>query len=446
MITSKNPDLQPLLHDEYTLENLARIISVLDAHRTLDFAALKTGLFSAASVSDFSKGTNYHSAWVRDNVHVAYAHYMNGKPEIAAKTAKALGTFFASQAPKFDAIIADPSRKSQIMQRPHVRFDGDSSREVDQVWSHAQNDALGAFVWLFSKLALNGSIVLEESDVETLARFPKYFRAIEFWEDPDSGHWEETRKISASSIGAVVAGLRQLRELVQFVSEKGRQASPTISAAICQRFRNGAFGEEVDDLIKIGESALYHILPAESVDPGKERSYDAALLFLVYPFDVVDDAMAEMIIQQTEEHLCGDIGIKRYLDDSFYCNDYESLMEQWSDDPTRDFSEDIASRNALVTAGGEAEWCLFDPIVSIYHGRRFRQERSTEALRKQTQYLNRSLAQITQADLPRCEAFLCPELYYREHGRLQTSRCTPLLWTQANLWTAIESMRQSLEL
>jgi hypothetical protein len=29
-------------------------------------------------------------------------------------------------------------------------------------------------------------------------------------------------------------------------------------------------------------------------------------------------------------------------------------------------------------------------------------------------------------------------LYYIEDGELRTSRATPLLWTQANLWTALE--------
>ena len=42
---------------------------------------------------------------------------------------------------------------------------------------------------------------------------PLYFQAIRYWQDEDSGHWEERRKIEASSIGAVVAGLRELRLL-----------------------------------------------------------------------------------------------------------------------------------------------------------------------------------------------------------------------------------------
>ena len=445
MTTAQNPALQPLLCDEYTLESLARIRSTLEAHGTLDFPVLRTGLFSAATVSDFSKKTNYHAAWIRDNVHVAYAHFANGKSQRAVGGARALARFLEGQRPRFDAIIADPSRKSDPMQRPHVRFDGDSYRELDQSWSHAQNDALGAFLWFFCKLVLDGALALEESDVETLARFPRYLRAIKFWEDQDSGHWEEVRKVSASSIGAVIAGLHQLRNLVRLALDGGEEIpGSTIPETLSRRIRDEISADEISDLVQTGEAALYRILPKECVEPGKTRLYDAALLFLVYPLGIVDDAMAKTIVEQTEKHLRGKIGIKRYLGDSFYCSDYESLMARRSDDPTRNFSEDIGARDALLTAGGEAEWCLFDPIISVYYGRRFRQERSLEALSKQTEYLNRSLAQITRADRPRCEAYRCPELYYQEHGRLQTSRSTPLLWTQANLWTALESMRQSL--
>ncbi len=43
---------------------------------------------------------------------------------------------------------------------------------------------------------------------ELLALFALYFERIRFWEDEDSGHWEERRKVGASSIGTVLAGLR----------------------------------------------------------------------------------------------------------------------------------------------------------------------------------------------------------------------------------------------
>ncbi len=38
-----------------------------------------------------------------------------------------------------------------------------------------------------------------------LTLFPLCFEAIAYWQDEDSDHWEEDRKITASSIRVVIA-------------------------------------------------------------------------------------------------------------------------------------------------------------------------------------------------------------------------------------------------
>ncbi len=79
--------------------------------------------------------------------------------------------------------------------------------------------------------------------------------------------------------------------------------------------------------------------------------------FLIYPFAVVNDTMAEAIVRQTQKYLQGPLGIRRYPRDSFYCTDYEEKMAALADDPTRDFSQEIAKRDALLRPGDEeAEW------------------------------------------------------------------------------------------
>jgi hypothetical protein len=443
----QNPELAPLLREEYTPADLRAVRDFLDRNETLTIPRLSTGLFSAALTTAYSKGTNYHAVWIRDNVHVAYAHLAHGLPGVAAATARALCQFLRTQIPRFDRLIAEPALKDDVSHRPHVRFDGDTLAELPQVWSHAQNDALGYFVWLYATVALADALPANEWDVETLARLPRYFGAIKYWADEDSGHWEEVRKVSASSIGTVVAGLRKLRELVRRVSAPGGAGpAPALTGPNWDRLREQIPETELDVLIRRGEETLSGILPAECTQPHakKRRPYDAALLFLIYPLGVLDEPTAERIVAQVEAHLRGPIGIKRYVGDSFYCSDYEALMRTRDDDPTRDFSDDIASRDALLRAGAEAEWCLFDPILSVIYGRRYQRDGRPDDLRKQTDYLNRSLAQITRADLPRCDAFRCAELYYTEGGKVQTSKSVPLLWTQANLLTALEAMRVSL--
>ena len=447
MVQAQNETLQALHCDSYDRPSLRLIRGLLDEHGSLVMRPLASGLFSAALVTEYSRGTNYHAAWTRDNVHVAYAHFANGRPEVAAAVVRGLVGFYRSQRGRMQAIVREPGLKLEAMNRPHIRFDGDTCTELEQDWSHAQNDALGYFVWLYATLALLGVISLEESDVDLLGDFLRYFRAIEYWADECSGHWEAAVTVEASSIGAVVAGLRQVRALCQLSTSGGRlENGAKIAEAARRRIAEAFSDNEVAELLTAGEDALQQILPAECVqaEPRKARAYDAALLFLIYPLAVVDDDMADQIAGRTREKLLGPIGINRYLGDSFYCADYESAMARRHDDPTRNFSRDLASRNELLQPGGEAQWCIFDSILSIHFGRRYRQTGSAEALSKQTEHLNRSLAQVTRADPPRCEAFRCPELYYSEQGRMQTSKSTPLAWAQANLWTALEAMEQSL--
>ena len=113
--------------------------------------------------------------------------------------------------------------------RPHVRFDGRTLSAIgDQRWADAQNDALGYFLWLSSTLAASGALKPDANAVSVLTRFVRYFAAIRFWQDEDSGHWEEQRKVSASSIGTVVAGLEAFADLLRQRREWWQACGPAL--------------------------------------------------------------------------------------------------------------------------------------------------------------------------------------------------------------------------
>ena len=290
------------------------------------------------------------------------------------------------------------------MERSHIRFDGQTLGELAQTWSHAQNDALGYFLWFYCKLTTEGLIKPQHDDLKMLAVFPVYFEAIRYWQDEDSGHWEETRKIEASSIGVVVVGLKLLKQVL---------AEPSLASSCKYKGRliNRQF---IDELIAKGIASLNHILPAECIQPApKKRQYDAALLFLIYPLEIVEEAMADQILNDVITHLQGDYGVKRYLGDSFWAADYKQKLapDAW----TVDFSEDLSARNALLKAGQEAQWCIFDPIISVIYGCKFQKTRHKSFLDRQILYLNRSLGQLTGEDCPFGE-FKCPELYYLQEA------------------------------
>jgi phosphorylase kinase alpha/beta subunit len=428
----QNGDLAKLVPPgHHSIETLSRIEKAFDEKRTLEFSRLPSGLFAASSAGSSIAGSGYSNVWVRDNVYVAFAQQVCGRTEVAAGVARALLTFFGRHRHRFEDIIADNRKAQTVSLRPHVRFDGSSLEEISsESWPHAQNDALGYFLWLYARLARDGHVALDDPDLEVLALFPRYFEAIKYWQDEDSGHWEETRKVSASSIGAVVAGLHAIAALVR--------DRPDLRSS-------SSFGPRTTDLIEglisHGRLALQDILPQECAQrsPDQNRRYDAALVFLLFPLGVITEpAMVELILHDVDRFLTADRGIRRYLGDSYWAPDYDAYLRP--EDRTRDFTTGtgMRDRDALLKhIGDEAQWCLFDPMLSAYYGERFAVSRSQADLDRQTLHFNRALSQVSPA-------WRCPELYYLKERTWVENPHTPLQWTQANLVVAMRAMRTTL--
>ncbi len=124
------------------------------------------------------------------------------------------------------------------------------------------------------------------------------------------------------------------------------------------------------------------------------------------------------------DELQGKYGIRRYLGDSYWTADYKDKLPP--EKRTADVSELQEERDALARSGEEAQWCIFDPVVSVIAGRRFLCTGDTADLERQVHYLNRSLGQITGPDCPQGE-LRCPEAYYLEGGRYVPNDHVPLL-------------------
>ncbi len=425
-VIAHHPEIRKRLRSSYSPNDIDDLIAFLGGYGTLKLAPLPTGLYPAASLApEAAAQTGYGNVWVRDNVYVALALEVSGQGAEAAAVLRALAAFYGKYRWRFEAVVEGRADAAAPMNRPQVRFDGLKLAEIPSRWAQAQNDALGYFLWLYCRLARARRVL---PDAELLALFGFYFEAIRYWEDEDSGHWEEARKVEASSIGAVLAGLGELRGLL------------AENTALECGFRGRAVTRQLlDQLMDSGARALAGILPAECIQPGRKyRPHDAALLFLVYPLDVVDEDMGRRIVDNVIRHLQGDYGIRRYLGDSYWTADYKEKTPP--DERTADVSERQEARDALARPGEEAQWCIFDPIVSIIFGQFYARTGDVADLERQVHHLNRSLGQLTAPDCPQGE-LLCPEAYYLERGRYASNDLAPLLWTQANLRLALLAMK-----
>jgi hypothetical protein len=441
-VVQSNQQVERMMQPAYTLAELKKLQNFLDENGCFVFRSLSNGLFPAAAAhADAVSGYQY--VWVRDNIHIAHAHFVCGDAKSAARTLSTLLEYFKKHHSRFRNVIVN-GKPSDPMDRPHIRFDGENLRELRQKWAHAQNDALGYFLWLFSKLARQGIVAVDESALKCLAEFPRYFQAIQYWDDEDSGHWEEERKVSASSIGTVLAGLREFQNLADEKSLWSESALATDQPAA-----PAVTPQMIEKLFAGGHAALEQILPCESISPKSSyRRYDGALLFLIYPLNILNIRQAEQVLADVRTHLQGDYGIRRYLGDSYWSPDYKEKLP--SESLTADSSDSMQARNAFAQLGGEAQWCIFDSIISAYHGQGYlklkgeaEDEHAIESLRLQTFHLNRALGQLT-GENNGVAALRMPEAYYMEKGVYVPNDHTPLYWAQANLWLALHEMGRSL--
>lgn len=422
-----HPELEPLVL-EGRLETWPQVRDRLDSWGTLELQPGPHGLFEAVSGGGRNRHSGYESVWLRDNVHVAHSLWRSGDPATARQTLNSLLEYQLGHIHRFENAIAGRTDLDDPMQRPHVRFSAETLSEKSERWAHAQNDALAYVLWLAARMWGEGAWRPSTRELDSFAKQVAYFRVLPYYEDRDSGHWEEERALKSSSIGTVVAALESLAETLE------REGPSTIGTDPVR--------ENVDSIRALGEKGrrkLEGLLPAETAD---EREADAALLFLIEPLGILSGEQERSVADLVYRDLLAAHGIKRYIGDSYWCGDYRELVA-----PQRrssDYADSTAGRDRLLQPGEEAQWCIFDPVLSAHYGRRYRAEGDAAHHRRQLFHLRRSLGQIT-GPTEWCEAGLCPEAYFlasRAEGRYRPNDQTPLAWTQAALrWAILEFER-----
>jgi GH15 family glucan-1,4-alpha-glucosidase len=289
-----------------------------------------SGLFLASS---HHVSTGYDKAWLRDNVYEALAFEYAGEWEVVAKTYHTLLDIFDKHIDKIN--WATTNKPFETWQYIHARYNPETLEEFWESWGNKQHDAIGAILYKLADFEAKGhSMLRNKKDRRTVQTLIYYICNVEYWHDPDSGMWEEAEEIHASSVGAVVAGLKKWQEVG---------------------------GMDVDqDAIDRGQAALNAMLPRES----ETKFTDLALLSLIYPYNIVDPEMANAIVMNIEYHLAKDKGVLRYKFDRYYNRNDDGYSE-------------------------EAEWCFGLSWLAIDYKRLGNEEKAKE-------YLDKATASITK--------------------------------------------------
>jgi GH15 family glucan-1,4-alpha-glucosidase len=253
-----------------------------------------SGLFLASS---HNVKTGYDKAWLRDNVYETLAFEYADDWEVVSKTYHALLDIFDKHIAKINwAVTNKPFESWQYI---HARYNPQTLEEFWESWGNKQHDAIGAILFKLADYEIKGkSMLRNKKDRKTVQTLIYYICNVEYWHDTDSGMWEENEEIHASSVGAVVAGLKKWQEVGTMDIDQ--------------------------DAIDRGEKALKALLPRES----ESKFTDLALLSLIYPYNIVSKPMAKEILSNLEYHLAKEKGVLRYKFDHYYNKNDDGYSEE----------------------------------------------------------------------------------------------------------------------
>jgi phosphorylase kinase alpha/beta subunit len=252
----------------------------------------KTGLFSA-SAKQLKSG--YDKAWLRDNFYECLAFLVLKDYETVKKTYKTFLRIFEKHESKIDtAIQRKPQQKHEYI---HARYHPETFDEFWDDWGNKQNDAIGAILFGIASLEDAGIKIIEtEKEKELIQKLVWYLKSIEYWQDYDSGMWEENEECHASSVGACLAGLKAIKKYVEVPKE----------------------------MITLGKATLNNLLPRES----NKKFVDLALLSLIYPYNIVNKKQRDTILKDVEYLLLRTRGVIRYKDDRYYNKNLDGYSEE----------------------------------------------------------------------------------------------------------------------
>jgi GH15 family glucan-1,4-alpha-glucosidase len=333
---------------------------IQNSYHILDQLRLPHGLYLASSSSD------YNYVWLRDSFYMSLPYLNIQDNHLYEKTYHRVLDLFKEYEWKLD--IHTRQRPREQWEYLHSRYSANDVKEMPTPWGHAQHDAIGAILWGIGMGEKKGKrIIRDHKDHEIVQKLVGYLGCVQYWEDADNGMWEEWRELHASSVGACVAGLEAVRNLV-FVP-----------------------GEWIAN----GQKSLKELFPRESHD----RPYDLAQLSLIYPYQVLQGDDARMVVEQVETQLLRERGVIRYKGDSYY-----STLEH-----------EGRHHELAFYHGTEAEWTFGLPWLALCY--------------LELGNIEKAKYYLTRTEKVMLEDGSLPELYFSNSSKYNTN--TPLGWGSA---------------
>lgn len=392
-------------------------------------------------------------AWVTDIMRIGDIQKKK-RPETWTKALNTIGQYYDTQSSNFHRLIQNPSlyREGDAMQGiPHIFMP--KTLEPDLNWfNNKRLESHGLALKEFS-LGITDGLVrgrkhgyksaesVPQQVIESMDNLSKYFKAIDYPTAPSAGNWEEIPLPGGltSDTEAIRSALSAYKNLLY----NPKYTSNTEIMKIRERINelNPIDEDSLNKLIKDGESRIRATYLHEAPNI---RPHDSSLAFITtsdikLSDNVIDDVKKHVeILKSIEKTLVRENGIIRYAPFNFklkdgtiglspdsYLNlnyfnavdkngklnlDWKKILDQFA---SKDCSEPemFFARAKLSTPGKEAQWFMVSEISTGY-GKQIeklikfakKEKRSlnneeiklvNELRQKQTEYLNRALARIS---------------------------------------------------
>ena len=351
--------------------------------------------------------------WTRAVSNVALALFTAGEVAPASRAVRALAALYsrADHAAVMDKMTAAQGAGYDNFTCAPVRFHAATGDRTDP-WAHQQLDALGLFLTAYGTLCTAGHVT---PDLALVSRFVRYLDAIQYWQRPDLGHWEEWPPlVRTSSVGCCVAGLQACVPLFEAAAQNGGShgdgaAGLARSSSTGRALGDGPAGPvTAADVLALADkgwavvqSRLGRPPPCADGNGGEARvsgggdegrvsdggrwqpgdgeaweapgrKDDAAMLTLLLPpvarqLNLTPwqrEALAASALRLRRPH-----GVLRYERDSYYGADYQQRLRTWKAHHT---DGDPAAyphatvRDSWALEGCEAQWTIFEPLLLLH--------------------------------------------------------------------------------
>lgn len=347
---------------------------IKNSYEILEKLRLPHGLYLASPSEDYS------FVWLRDSFYEVMP-YLHSDCQRYEKTYHRILDLLKEYEWKVD--IHTRQKPSKPWEYLHSRYEAKEVKEINLPWGHVQHDAIGAILFGIGKgVRVGKKIIRDEKDRALVQKLVLYLETCRYWMDSDNGMWEEWREVHSSSVGACVAGLKQVETIVEVPPE----------------------------LIAKGTMTLLNQFPYESAD----RPTDLAQLSLIYPYQSFSTDKGKQLVRNIEKNLLRKRGVIRYQGDSYYST----------------LQADKGRGLPLVDYyGTEAEWTFGLPWLALCH--------------LQFGNLERAKSYIEQTERVMLEDGSLPELYYS--GSSTYNGNTPLGWSNALYILAKEQYTEAIQ-